>query len=38
MLAESDILIFFGAAAGIWAVGFSWGKTTAWLRALRSAA
>lgn len=38
MLALSDISMFFGVAAGIWIAGFAWGKSVAWLRALRTAA
>lgn len=38
MLEVSDITMFFGAAAGMWAAGFSWGKCVAWVRALRTAA
>jgi flagellar motor component MotA len=38
MLSTEDILIIVGAAAGIWAVGFSWGKCVSWLRELKNAA
>lgn len=38
MIDPESIALFFGTAAGIWAVGFSWGKSVAWLRAVRSAA
>lgn len=38
MIDSSSITLFFGTAAGIWALGFSWGKAVAWLRALRTAA
>lgn len=38
MIEVSEISMFFGTAAGIWALGFSWGKSVAWLRALRTAA
>lgn len=38
MLAAEDISLFFGAAAGVWAAGFAWGKAAAWVRALKNAA
>lgn len=38
MLSNEDILQFFGTAAGLWALGFAWGKTVAWLREFRNAA
>lgn len=38
MLDYESISLFFGTAAGIWALGFTWGKAVAWLRAIRSAA
>lgn len=38
MLSLEDISMFFGAAAGIWALGFGWGKAAAWYRALVTAA
>lgn len=37
MLETSDIVYVFGVAAGIWALGFSYGKAVAWIRAIRSA-
>lgn len=38
MLTAEEISIVFGAAAGVWALGFSWGKCVSWIRALRNAA
>lgn len=38
MLEPEQISTLFGAAAGVWALGFSWGKCVAWIRALRNAA
>lgn len=38
MLEPEQISLLFGSAAGIWALGFSWGKAVAWTRALRNAA
>lgn len=38
MIDAESIALFFGSAAGIWAVGFSFGKATAWVRALVNAA
>lgn len=38
MLDAETISLFFGAAAGVWATGFGFGKATAWVRALLSAA
>lgn len=38
MIDAENILIFFGTAAGVWMLGFSWGKAVAWLRHLKSAA
>lgn len=38
MLAPEDIIYLVGVAAGIWAIGFSYGKSVAWVRALRTAA
>jgi len=32
------IALFFGTAAAVWAMGFGWGKTVAWVRHLRTAA
>ena len=38
MIDAESISLFFGTAASIWVLGFSWGKAVAWLRALRTAA
>lgn len=38
MIDAEAISYIFGTAATVWVLGFSWGKSVAWLRALRSAA
>ena len=38
MISAEAISMIFGASAGIWALGFAWGKVTAWIRALKNAA
>lgn len=38
MIDLQSISTLFGAAAGVWAVGFSFGKAVAWIRAIRNVA
>lgn len=38
MLTGEQISVIFGTAAGVWALGFSWGKVASWIRALKNAA
>lgn len=38
MIDTSDALLIVSAIAGLWASGFAAGKTSAWIRAILSAA
>jgi hypothetical protein len=38
MIDAEAITYFFGTAAGVWMLGYSWGKAVAWVRHLTNAA